>query len=162
MPVAATGDGDVINARRYYTRSKMKCRTFSLFSHTCLYGMRTLFITENIMASKDNKCKYADDHREEGEAEKSTVMSKKQRMSGDDNDSFSSSSSTDDLLSSSEVPSEEQTIRRARSDDGDATDSENNDSIRNDGDTSDDGSVRNDGGDDNDGSDHQFSDEAFN
>jgi hypothetical protein len=66
------------------------------------------------------------------------------------------SSSTDDFLSSEEVSSEEGTIWRARSDDGDNTDSENNDYIRNDGENSDDGS------DNSDGSDDQFSDEVFN
>jgi hypothetical protein len=48
------------------------------------------------------------------------------------------------LLSKEEVSSEEETIRRARSHDGDTTDSEN-DSIRNDGHTFDD--DRSDGND---------------
>jgi hypothetical protein len=70
--------------------------------------MPTLFITENTMASKDNKCKYDDNHCEEGEAEKSIKTLKKHRMSGDDN---GDSSSTDDISSEEEVSFEEETIR---------------------------------------------------
>jgi hypothetical protein len=73
--------------------------------------MPTLFITENTMASKDNKCKYDDNHCEEGEAEKSIKTLKKQRMSGDDNDDNGDSSSTDDISSEEEVSFEEETIR---------------------------------------------------
>jgi hypothetical protein len=70
---------------------------------------------------------------------------KKHRMS-DNGDS----SSIDNFSSSEEASFKEETIKRARSDDGDT-----NDSIENYGDTFDDGS------DGNDGSDDQFSDEAF-
>jgi hypothetical protein len=89
------------------------------------------------MASKDNKRMCANDHREEEEAEESTMMSKKQWMSGDS--SSSSPSSTD------EFSSEEESIRWARFDDGDTTDS-----------------IGNDGDNFDNGSDDQFSDEAFN
>jgi hypothetical protein len=70
--------------------------------------------------------------------EESTVMSKKQWMSGDDNDDDDGdSSSTDDILSKEEVSSEVEPTRWACFNDGDTTDSEN-DSIRNDMDSSDD------------------------
>jgi hypothetical protein len=114
------------------------------------------------MASKENKCKCADEEEEEV-AEESTVMSKKRRVSGNNNDDDSddSSSSVDDFSLEEEVSSEEEPAWRARSDDGDTTDSEN-DSIKNDGDTSDDGSDGNDmSNDDSDGNDDQFSDDAF-
>jgi hypothetical protein len=55
------------------------------------------------------------------------------------------------MTTASEVSSEKEPIRRARSDDGDTTDSEN-DSIKNDGD-------RNDGSDDD--INNQFSNDGF-
>jgi hypothetical protein len=60
-----------------------------------------------------------------------------------------------------EVSSKEEPAQQACLDDGDTTDLEN-ESIKNDGDTSDDWSDGNDGRDDNnDGSDDQFSNKAF-
>jgi hypothetical protein len=99
---------------------------------------------------------YVDDHQEEEEAEESTATSKKQRMSCEDNnnDIDSSSSSIDDS-SSEEVSYEEEHTGRARSNDGDTTDSEN-DFIKNDG-----GDTFDDGSNENNESDDQFSDEAF-
>jgi hypothetical protein len=101
---------------------------------------------KTMMASKDNKHKYADSAEEE--AEESMAPPKKQRTMNGDDDDGGSSSSTDDF--SSELEEEEMNlpadsdekvlIQRARSDDGDTSDSENNNSIKNDGDTSDDGS----------------------
>jgi hypothetical protein len=111
---------------------------------------------KTMIASKDNKHKYADDTEEEAEE----VALKKQRMIGDDNgddDDDSSSSSTDDFSSESEeeVSSEEDEInlstgseeklliRWVGSDDGDTSESENNGSIRYGENTSDDGDTFN-------------------
>jgi hypothetical protein len=78
---------------------------------------------------------------------------KKQRMNND-------SSSIDDFLSEpeEEISSEEINLYRPHSDNGDTSDSKNNDSIENDGDTSDDKSNNNRSTDEED----QFSNEAFN
>jgi hypothetical protein len=97
------------------------------------------------MAFKDNKRKYANGVEED--AEESTVSPKKQWTNGNDDDG---DTSTNDFSSELQVSSEEEEMNlsadskekfliwRAHSDDGDTSDSENNGSIRNGGDTSDD------------------------
>jgi hypothetical protein len=39
VPISATGDADVINARHYCAYSKMKCHASSLNSHVHLFEM---------------------------------------------------------------------------------------------------------------------------
>jgi hypothetical protein len=80
---------------------------------------------ESQMASKENKRKYANE-----EEDVSTAMSNKWRAFGDDSDDNSDSSSSEE----EEVSSEEEPARWACFNDGDTTDSENNnDKDKNDG-----------------------------